>query len=145
MPDNTMGTTGAPAREPFWKKHPVLTAIIGAVAVVGVATLAFVLGGGNSDEAPIRVRNGTIELSLEGTDNSWKCTGNMKKCSQIGSDNKDTNSRPTEDYEVIVTTPSAPCKPSGRKTTLSIYGWLSAGKPAEKVIEVSAKQNKTEA
>lgn len=66
----TASGSGSPIKE-----HPVLftLAVLTGVAITAVG---FVLGGGDSDEAPIRVKNGSIELRILANGQEWEAVGN---------------------------------------------------------------------
>jgi hypothetical protein len=93
--------------------HPVmftLAALAGA-AVVAVGT---VLGGGDSDEAPIRVKNGSLELSILSTRQAWEPAGDSGNWRIRGA-------RRFGDFDVTAAVrPGATCGPSHTATGADI-------------------------
>jgi hypothetical protein len=55
-------------------EHPVLFTLT-ALAGAAVAAIGIVLGGGDSDEAPIRVKNGSLDLYILSASESWEQQG----------------------------------------------------------------------
>ena len=54
--------------------HPVMFTLA-ALAGAAVVAAAIVLGGSDSDEAPIRVKNGSLEFTILATNQQWEQSG----------------------------------------------------------------------
>jgi hypothetical protein len=102
-------------------EHPVLfglTAMLGAA----VAAAGIVLGGGDSDEAPIRVKNGSLDLYILSKNQAWENSG--------GSGNwQIKNARRFGDFDVTVAVRAgASCGPSHTATGADVVVTYSDGK-----------------
>jgi hypothetical protein len=93
------------------REHPVAT-ILAVCGGIAAAKLVFKFFAAAGDEAPIRVKNGTIDLTLESPCGTWFKTGNHWK----------TGGSRQHDSYVATVTANTTCAPNGRHAKLVITG-----------------------
>jgi hypothetical protein len=118
-PDSVRNT----ARPTLWEAHPraAILATVGAVAIVGtlavvgleMAGLVSFFNGDalyESDEAPIRVRNGSIDLFLESGTERWEPVGGSDNWKSTG-----TGKLPDDKFYALITIKSGGSCTNGNK------------------------------
>ena len=104
----------------IWRAQPIVAtlATVGLLALAGgTAVLLYeaLVGDGveffDTDEAPIRVRNGSIDLFLESTSERWESAGGSGNWKSSGSGEVNGGA-----YQVLFTVKGGSC-PDGQETT----------------------------
>ena len=111
--ESTSSDEGFGGLRRLFREHPVVAAGVGLLVVIGTLLIWRLISGG--DEAPIRVRNGSIDLILQNTTTQvWKKTGNHWTIS--------AGTRNHDDYTLKLSAASGACKnTSQRKRTVKLY------------------------
>lgn len=115
MADSTRGVDAvhrSDDRASFWRTH-----LGGAIAVAVTSAALGIIGGyfiarvmSTGDEAPIRVKNGSIELQLLSTFGSWQ---------QAGDHYKTGGTRSNDRYQILLAAQGCPARTSGRTVRLT--------------------------